>query len=393
MFINSPPLGWNSWNTFADKIDEEVVLGIADTMVESGLKDAGYEYVIIDDCWSCRERDENGDLVPNPEKFPHGIKYVSDYIHAKGLKFGMYSSAGFMTCAGFPGSYGHEWQDAKKFAEWGVDYLKYDYCFHPSTLATDVLYKRMSMALRNCGRDILFATCSWGGENTKQWIRETGAHTWRSTGDIWDSWESMKGIATSQIAYQEYNGHGCFNDMDMLVVGLGGKGYAGVTGMTEDEYKMHFSYWALLNSPLIIGCDIRSMSPETKAILMNKEVIAINQDAYCQPFIVSNTKKWEINEARASNEPFYKNYPTDQVIFAKYLNDGDIAIGIFNFSETGMAGSVYFDLLGMPVESVKQLEITDLWTGEKEISKNGTVNSFKRQEPHTFRLLRVKVID
>ncbi len=395
MFVTKPPLGWNSWNTFADKINEEVVLGIADAMVATGLKDAGYEYVIIDDVWQMKERDSDGNLVANPEKFPHGIKYVADYVHSKGLKFGMYSCAGYMTCAGFPGSYGYEWKDAKTFASWGVDYLKYDYCFHPTSVSADVLYKRMGLALRNCGRDIVFSPCSWGDDYTRQWIRETGAHMWRSTGDIWDSWESMKGIAMSQIAFQEYNGHGCFNDMDMLVVGLGGEGYAGLTGMTNEEYKMHFSYWALLNSPLIIGCDIRSMSQETKDILMNKEVIAINQDAWCQPFIINN-QKWEPNTERGPKDPFYKVYPTDQVMFAKYLNDGDIAIGIFNFADRRMthgAVTVNFDLLGLPVETGKRVEVTDLWTGEKEISCNGTVNTIGDLEPHTFRLLRAKVID
>ena len=191
MVINKPTMGWNSWNTFGEDINEKVVMETADFIVESGLKDCGYEYVIIDDCWSLRERNENEEIVPDPEKFPHGMKYVADYVHSKGLKFGMYSCAGTMTCAGYPGSLDHEFIDAKCFADWGVDYLKYDFCFHPFTTPGHVLYKRMGLALANCGRDIVFAACSWGSENTKTWIKETGAHTWRSTGDINDTWESI----------------------------------------------------------------------------------------------------------------------------------------------------------------------------------------------------------
>ena len=213
-------MGWNSWNTFGENINEKVVLETADFIAESGLKDCGYEYVIIDDCWSLRERNEQGELVPDPEKFPHGMKYVADYVHSKGLKFGMYSCAGTMTCAGYPGSLDHEFIDAKSFAEWEVDYLKYDYCYHPHTTLGHTIYKRMGLALANCGRDIVFAACSWGADNTKTWIKETGAHTWRSTGDIHDSWESIKNLAVSQYKVAEYNGCGCFNDMDMLVVGM-----------------------------------------------------------------------------------------------------------------------------------------------------------------------------
>ncbi len=186
MFVNTPPMGWNTWNTFGKDINEQLLMESADAIVESGLKEAGYNYVVIDDIWSLKERNEKRQLVPDPEKFPHGMKYIADYIHSKGLKFGMYSCAGFLTCAGYPASYNYEWIDAQLFAEWEVDFLKYDFCFHPVTVRPDILYKRMSLALANCGRDILFSACSWGDENTKQWIKETGAHMWRSTADICD---------------------------------------------------------------------------------------------------------------------------------------------------------------------------------------------------------------
>ena len=184
MYIQKPPMGWNTWNTFGPDINEDLILESADAMVSTGLKDAGYEYIVIDDMWSLKERDSQGRLVPDPEKFPHGMKYLADYIHGKGLKFGMYSCGGYLTCGGYPGSFGYEWIDAKTFAEWEVDFLKYDYCFHPASMEGHSTYKRMGLALANCGRDILFSACSWGAEYTRQWIRETGAHTWRSTGDI-----------------------------------------------------------------------------------------------------------------------------------------------------------------------------------------------------------------
>lgn len=395
MIVNKPPLGWNTWNTFGANINEQLIMESADAMVESGLKDAGYEYVVIDDIWALKERDANGRLVPDPEKFPHGMKYVADYIHSKGLKFGMYSCAGYLTCAGYPASYGYEWIDAKTFAEWEIDFLKYDFCFHPQTERADILYKRMAIALANCGRDILLSACSWGSENTKQWIKETGAHTWRSTGDIFDSWASIKSLAQSQIIAQEYNGRGCFNDMDMLVVGMNGKGNVALTGCTTDEYRLHFSLWALLNSPLMIGCDIRDMTHETKSILLNKDVIAINQDELgAEPFLANNFK-YEINESRQSSEPFYKKYPIETPIIAKYLDGGDIAIGFFNFMDDN-ANDWHFTLtldnLGLPLSSGKTIVLTDLWTGETVETFNGTVR-LEKVAPHTCRLFRAKVID
>ena len=174
-------MGWNTWNTFAQNISEELILQSADAMVETGLKDEGYEYIVIDDCWALRERDKAGNLVPDPAKFPHGMKYVADYIHAKGLKFGMYSCCGTMTCARYPASYNHEFADAAAFAEWGVDFLKYDYCFKPNFADGKMLYRRMGLALANCGRDILFSGCSWGADKTHEWIGSTGANMWRST--------------------------------------------------------------------------------------------------------------------------------------------------------------------------------------------------------------------
>lgn len=181
---------------FRGKHQRRAYNAVADAMVREGLLDAGYEYVVIDDIWALKERDKAGRLVPDPEKFPRGMKYLSDYIHSKGLKFGMYSSAGYQTCAGYPASFEYEWTDAASFAEWGVDYLKYDYCYHPTNVRPDILYKRMALALANSGRDIVFSACSWGVDNTRQWIKETGAHLWRSTGDITTAGRTSKCLHT-----------------------------------------------------------------------------------------------------------------------------------------------------------------------------------------------------
>ena len=394
MHVNMPPLGWNTWNTFGAEINEKLILESADAMVNEGLLDAGYNYLVIDDIWHLKERGADGRMVPDPEKFPHGMKYVADYVHSKGLKFGMYSCAGYLTCAGYPASYDYEWIDAQTFAEWGVDFLKYDFCFHPMTVRADVLYKRMALALANCGRDILFSACSWGSENTKQWIKETGADMWRSTGDINDSWQSIKDLSQSQLKVQEYNAKGCFNDMDMLVVGMNGKGNVGFKGCTTEEYRTHFSLWALLNSPLMIGCDIRTMDDATKEILLNKEIIAINQDPkVAQPFFVNNFI-WQANQARKSDtEPHFEKYPLDVPMIAKYLDNGDIAVGVFNFTDsvaTRWQMTLTCDNLGLPLNCGKTFEAVDLWTGEVVKAFNGTLE-IQSLEPHACRLFRLKI--
>ena len=396
MKVTAPPLGFNTWNTFGEDISDELIRSTADRIIELGLLDAGYNYIVIDDCWSEKQRDQNGRLVPNREKFPNGIKAVADYVHSKGLKFGIYSCVGNRTCADYPGSFEHEFIDAETFAEWGVDYLKYDYCFKPMTEKGDLLYKRMALALANCGRDILFSACSWGSENSKMWIKETGADMWRSTGDVNDSWASIKALSQDQLRYQEYNGKGCFNDMDMLVVGMNGKGNVGVTGCTTEEYRLHFSLWALLNSPLMIGCDIRSMDEETKKILMNKEVLKINQDPKgCQPFFANNYI-WKVNENRKSaTEPHFESYPLDVPMIAKYLDNGDVAVGIFNFMDdpaTRWHMTLTCDSFGLPRNCHKTFEAVDVWTGEVVKAFNDTL-MIDTIPPHACRMFRVCIID
>lgn len=348
MLAQKAPMGWNSWNTFGEKINEQLIMEMADVMVKKGYRDAGYEYVIIDDCWSLKER-EDGKLVPDPKLFPHGMKYLSDYVHSKGLKFGMYSCAGFQTCAGYPSSYGHEFEDAKQFAEWGVDYLKYDFCNFPSSGNCKNAYLTMAVALRSCGREILLASCNWGVEDPSGWMRSRGAHTYRSTGDIFDVPKSYKDIFKGQVRNVENNAPGCHNDMDMLIVGMHGKGNVGLAGCSDAQYLQHFAMWAFLGSPLIIGSDLRSLDGTNERTLLCKGLIEINQDEECRPaFLVANNGE--------------KTY-----VLAKLMSGNRFAIGFFNVAgENSWEGtmSISFDDLGIHSESGLALNLTDAVTGE-----------------------------
>lgn len=348
MLANKPIMGWNSWNTFSKDINEKLIMEIADAMVEKGYKDAGYEYLIIDDCWALRER-MDGKLTPNPELFPHGMKYVADYIHSKGLKFGMYSCAGVETCAGYPSSYGYEFEDAKQFAEWEVDYLKYDFCFFPPSANMKNAYLTMSMALRTCGRDIVFAACNWGTGDPSKWMRAIGAHTYRSTSDIFDNKKSFCDIFRSQVNNVGGNAPGCFNDMDMLTVGMYGEGQVGLGGCTYEEYLMQFAMWSFLGSPLIIGGDIRKIDGREKEILLNKNLISINQDDECRPPYI------------------LEDYQNGIYKMMKFLDNGRFAFAVFNASDDVDWKDVliYFDDFGIHSNTNKKLRITDAFTGEE----------------------------
>jgi len=274
-----PPMGWSSWNTFSTNINEKIVMEIADIMASSGMREAGYTYINLDDGWMTKERDENGHLVADPQKFPHGIKVVADYVHSKGLKFGLYNCAGTKTCAGYPGTRGYEYNDARQYAAWGVDYLKYDWCSTNGINAKEA-YATMSDALAKTRRPIVFSMCEWGFSKPWEWAKTT-CHLWRTTGDIDKCWEGhidqgsfttygvMK-IVDLQAGLRQYSGPGHWNDPDMLEVG---------NGLTASEDKAHFSLWCMMAAPLITGNDIRGMSVLTKSILTNKEMIAIDQDA------------------------------------------------------------------------------------------------------------------
>lgn len=376
MIAKTPPMGWNSWNTFFHNVSDELLCSVADAMVEQGLRDAGYEYLIVDDGWMQKERTAQGKQVPDPDKFPRGLRPVIDYIHEKGLKFGIYSCCGTHTCGGYPGSFEHEFEDAAQYADWGVDYLKFDNCYRPNTVPSEILYRRMAMALRASGRDILFAACQWGTENVHQWIRSSGAHTFRSTIDIQDAWNSIRQISLSQMELQGYGGTDCFNDMDMLVVGMYGKGLnpeTSIGGCTDVEYQTHFALWAMMNSPLILGCDVRSMTETTKQILLNREIIALNQDATCRS---------------CCRIPVYAN--PDVFILMKPLANGDYALAFFNFGDTKAKAVLNFWDLGLSKQSRCAFFVRDCIAQEDV----GIRTEFLAPvvEPHGCRVYRCRLI-
>ncbi|MGW2705583.1 NPCBM/NEW2 domain-containing protein [Streptomyces sp. NPDC001340] len=330
----TPPMGFNNWNSTHCRADfnEAMVKGIADLFVAKGLKDAGYQYVNLDDCWALPNRDAEGKLMPDPARFPNGIKAVADYVHSKGLKLGIYTSAGFKTCnsAGFPGALGHEYSDAQQFADWGVDYLKYDNC---NNLGVDakLRYRTMRDALEATGRPIVYSICEWGENKPWEWASDVG-HLWRTTGDISDSWGSMLSILKQNLPLAPYAGPGHWNDPDMLEVGNG--------GMTDTEYRSHFSLWSVMAAPLLIGTDLRKASPSTFDILDNKEVIAVDQDPLGkQGTVVSSAGgRW---------------------VIAKEMKDGSRAVALFNESGTAQRIATTAAAVGLP--DAPAYTLRDLW--------------------------------
>jgi alpha-galactosidase len=334
----TPPMGFNNWNATGctSAFNESFVLGVADTFVSTGLKDAGYRYVNIDDCWALPSRGGDGNLVPDPVRFPHGIKYVADYVHSKGLKFGIYSSAGTKTCNvnGFPGGLGHEQQDANLWASWGVDYLKYDNCNNQNVDA-QTRYKAMRDALANTGRPIVYSICEWGRTGPPkvwEWGADVG-NLWRTTGDISDNWSSMISRVHADDDLAAFAGTGHWNDPDMLEVGNG--------GMTATEYRTHFSLWAELAAPLLIGSDIRSASATTLSILKNTDVIAVDQDVLGrQGTLVSSGG--------------------GLAVYNKELANGDRAVVLLNENTTTATVSTTAGAIGLGGSSSYKLK--DLWS-------------------------------
>ena len=333
----TPPMGWNSWNVFGKDINEKVIRETADAMVTSGLRDAGFTYLVIDDLWQGDRDSTTGELHADKIKFPSGIKKLADYVHTKGLKFGIYSDAGTKTCGSMPGSYGYEEQDAKLFAEWGVDYLKYDYCFCPDYVSANndyrmaiSRYKAMGDALKKTGRPIVFSICEWGPRSPWLWGREVGGHLWRTSYDVADIWDkpnnehSPIGILTSIDAVANlarFAGPGGWNDPDMLVIGLKNSGYIKGGGCTEIEYSTQMTMWSMFSAPLMIGCDVRNMSESTKKILLDKDIIALDQDTLGQQAI----RMFRHNGLEAWKKP---------------LSDDRFAIVLFNRNEDATTMSV-----------------------------------------------------
>jgi len=306
----TPPMGWNSWNTFQTNINEQMIHDMADVMVSSGMKDAGYTYIVLDDGWMKKARDSSGNLVADPVKFPSGMKALADYLHAKGLKLGLYNCAGTKTCAGYPGTHGYEDKDAKLYASFGIDYFKYDWCFTDGIDGKQA-YITMSQALRKAGRPIVFSLCEWGVNHPWLWAKDVG-HLWRTTADIYNCFDCVKAwnklgvlaIIDMQDSLRRYAGPDHWNDPDMLEVG---------NGMTTSEDRAHFSMWCMLAAPLMAGNDLRKMSAATAAILTNKDAIAIGQD-------------------KAGIQGFLYNTKDSIQTWIKPLSNGDIAVCFLNRS-------------------------------------------------------------
>lgn len=365
MLIEKAPMGWNSWNTFGSNISDQLIRDTAKIMKEKGYLEAGYEYIVIDDCWSLRERDENGRLVPDPEKFPHGMKDLSDYVHSLGFKFGMYSCAGVRTCAGYPSSFDHEFVDAKTFAEWGVDYLKYDFCNFPASADCKNRYATMSLALKASGRDIVFSACNWGVEEPWKWMKSIGVHLYRSTGDIFDNFKSYSEIVKSQLDNFCMSGSSCFNDIDMLTVGMYGKGNVGLgNACGDEEYRTQFALWCMLSAPLMLGGDVRNLNDFCYDLVLNKDLLRINQDAESRPpYVVYRGRVINTDWDEETKTGWHEFQDCGFTMF-KHLSDNEFAIGYFNFAPMRGEIPLTFADAGLPYGSNIGLELKDVFTGE-----------------------------
>jgi alpha-galactosidase len=360
----TPPMGWNSWNKFGCNVSEDLIRQAADALVSSGMKDAGYQYVVIDDCWQV-SRDKEGNIVPDAQRFPSGLDKLADYIHSKGLKFGIYSDAGTGTCQNRPGSRGYEFQDARQYAAWGVDYLKYDWCNH-STQNSEASYSLMRDALAKSGRPIVFSLCEWGSTKPWLWAKDVG-NLWRTTGDIvpkWSTNEKNDGLGVVEIldlqdGLQTYAGPGHWNDPDMLEVGN--------PGMSPTEYRSHFIMWCILSAPLMAGNDIMHMSNETRDILTNKEMIAVDQD----PLGIQG------HRVRKDGE---------QEIWSKQLSDGSRAVALLNCGASEQNMTANWTDIGYPASLSAQ--VRDVWNHRDLGNKTG---SFSASVPsHGVVVIKVK---
>ncbi|KAK2971362.1 hypothetical protein RJ640_030328 [Escallonia rubra] len=342
----SPQMGWNSWNHFQCNLDQKLIKETADAMVQIGLAAVGYKYVNLDDCWAELNRDSKGNLVPKASTFPSGIKALADYVHSKGLKLGIYSDAGTQTCSKtMPGSLGYEEQDAKTFASWGIDYLKYDNC-NNNDISAKERYPKMTKALQNAGRPIFFSLCEWGQEDPATWASHVG-NSWRTTGDISDNWDSMTSRADQNDKWASYAAPGGWNDPDMLEVGNG--------GMTTQEYRSHFSIWALAKAPLLIGCDVRSMDNETFKLLSNTEVIAVNQD-----------------KLGVQGKKVKKN--GDLEVWAGPLSGKRVAVILWNRGGSKAKITAYWSDIGLNPAAV--VNARDLWAHSTQKSVKGQLSAY-----------------
>lgn len=381
----TPPMGFMTWNYFGLDIHENDIKTLADAMVETGLRDLGYNYIFIDDGWQ-GGRDNKNNIIADPAKFPSGMKSLVDYVHTKGMKIGIYSDAAPLTCGGYTASLNFEEQDAKTFAAWGFDYLKYDYCGAPADWQTAISrYERMAKALQNSGRDIAFGICEWGDRSPWLWARKAGGHLWRTTADVRDKWKShapagsaphelhgygagILDILEINAGLDKYAGPNGWNDPDMLVVGLYGKKGApstglGGTGCTDTEYQSQMSLWCLMAAPLMITCDVRNMNEATKRILTNKDIIAIDQD----PLGIQAERKLKTDLLQ---------------IFVKPLSNGDVALGILNTSDQEQTTEVNPETLGI----FNKRKAKDLWSGQTMKTGKRIKVKMDAHETKVFRL-------
>ncbi len=381
----TPPMGFMTWNYFGLDIHENDIKTLADAMVETGLRDLGYNYIFIDDGWQ-GGRDNKNNIIADPAKFPSGMKSLVDYVHTKGMKIGIYSDAAPLTCGGYTASLNFEEQDAKTFAAWGFDYLKYDYCGAPADWQTAISrYERMAKALQNSGRDIAFGICEWGDRSPWLWARKAGGHLWRTTADVRDKWKShapagsaphelhgygagILDILEINAGLDKYAGPNGWNDPDMLVVGLYGKKGApstglGGTGCTDTEYQSQMSLWCLMAAPLMITCDVRNMNEATKRILTNKDIIAIDQD----PLGIQAERKLKTDLLQ---------------IFVKPLSNGDVALGILNTSDQEQTTEVNPETLGI----FNKRKAKDLWSGQTMKTGKRIKVKMAAHETKVFRL-------
>ena len=362
----TPPMGWNSWNKFACNVNEQIVRDTAAAIASSGMRDAGYRYVVIDDCWH-GQRDANGFITADSQRFPSGMKALADYVHSLGLKFGIYSDAGRLTCGFRPGAQGHEYQDALTYARWGVDYLKYDWCFTGDRNAQEA-YALMADALRSSGRDIVFSMCEWGTARPWLWAKNIG-NSWRTTGDIFDSFnkqdDSHKAWAHTVLEIVDLNeplwpfaGPGHWNDADMLEVGNG--------GMTPAEYRAHFSLWAMMASPLMAGNDVAHMDATTRSILFNADVIAIDQD----PLGVQGHRVWKSGERE---------------VWVKPLAGGARAVLLLNRGSQPANIAATAEQLGYPPRV--RANVRDLWAHKRLKRWSGKIEA--SVESHGVAMFRI----
>lgn len=371
----TPPMGWMSWNIMSENPNEKDIKEMVDAMVSTGMVKAGYKYIFLDDCWQ-GGRDNQNNIIADPKKFPSGIKALAEYIHSKGMKMGIYSDAAPLTCAGYTASLNFEEQDAKTFASWDIDYLKYDYCNAPEDVATaKQRYGKMAKALRNSGRDITLGICEWGPREAWNWGAEVGGQSWRTTFDIRDKWNDTDGkggvgiynVIDKNAGLANFSGPGHWNDGDMLNVGLKGvkgpSGAFGANGCTDAEYQSQMSMWCMLNSPLYASSDIRTMNETTKRILLNEEIIALNQDLLGK-----------------QGERKIKNDTWD--VFVRPLANGDFAVAILNKAATTQNAKVAFSDLGLS----DKYEIRDLWQHKVVGKGNKWAGKVTSHETKVFRL-------